>query len=47
MTSLRLGFSMATLFSEKHWVAGLIAPLTMNSQGALPESVEFNGATFA
>lgn len=34
-------------FAEKHWVAGLIAPLTMKSQGTLPTSVDFNETTFA
>jgi hypothetical protein len=33
-------------FAEKHWVAGLVAPLTVKSHGALPMSVDFNGAAF-
>jgi len=34
-------------FGEKHFVAGLVAPLTMKSQGTLDKNVDFNGATFA
>lgn len=34
------------IFAEKHWVGGLVAPLTMKSHGTLNESVDFNGTTF-
>ncbi len=34
-------------FAQKHWVGGLVAPLTMNSHGKLAEDVDFNGTTFA
>ncbi len=33
-------------FSEKHWVALLVAPLTVDSDGTLDKSVDFNGDTF-
>lgn len=33
-------------FAEKHWVAILVAPLTMESHGTLDENVAFNGMAF-
>ncbi len=33
-------------FAQKHWVAVLVAPLTVESHGTLDENVDFNGTTF-
>ncbi len=42
--AFRLRYSHA--FSEKHWVAVLVAPLTLQSAGTLDENVDFDGTTF-
>lgn len=43
-TAFRLRYSQ--IFSGKHWIAILAAPLTMESHGTLHKSIDFNGTTF-
>lgn len=43
-TAFRLRFGR--VISGKHWMAVLVAPLTMQSDGTLDEKVDFNGTTF-
>lgn len=33
-------------FAQKHWVAVLVAPLSVESHGSLDEDIDFNGTTF-
>jgi len=39
-------FRYSHTFAEKHWVAGLVAPFTMESHGTLKKPVDFDGTTF-